>query len=345
MTPNFSTPSTDYRMPAEWEPHAATWLTWPHDEAHWPGLFEKIPPIWARITKELIAGEDVHILIHDTKTEKIAEKELKDAGATGDRIHLHRVLNNFSWARDHGPIFVKNANGDVRITHWMYNAWGEKWMYDMDEHIPSIVSKLIDMPETRIPMVLEGGSIDVNGKGSLLTTTSCLLHKNRNPQLKKNQIEQHLKEHLGVTNVLWLGDGIVGDDTNGHIDDMTRFIGEKEIFTVIEENKDDENHAPLKANLDLLKEMTDQDGNPFMIHAVPMPAPLFHEGIRLPASYSNFYIGNAVVLLPVFNDLHDSEAINVLKKAFPTRKIVPIDARDLVWGFGAFHCVTQQQPT
>lgn len=345
MTDILKTPAEGgYRMPAEWEPHAATWLTWPHDEAHWPGLYEKIPPIWARMAKELSAGEDVHILIHDAKTEAIAEKELKKAGATSDRIHLHHVPNNFAWARDHGPIFLKNKKGDTLITHWGYNAWGNKWSHELDDHVPEHVAKITGLTHVRAPMILEGGSIDVNGQGALLTTTSCLLHPNRNPGLRKPQIEQNLKDYLGVTKVLWLGNEITGDDTNGHIDDMTRFIGPNTIFTVVEENKDDGNHETLQSNLELLKEMTDQGGNPFEIVTVPLPAPLVHEGIRLPASYANFYIGNAALLLPVFNDPNDSEAINVLGKAFPDRKIIPIDARDLVWGFGAFHCVTQQQP-
>ena len=331
-------------MPAEWEPHAATWLTWPHDEAHWPGKFKKIPPIWARITKELIEGEDVHILVHDTVTEKIAEKELKNAGATSDRVHLHRVPNNFSWARDHGPIFLKNDTGETLITHWGYNAWGEKWTHDLDEQVPAHIANITGIPSVRVPMILEGGSIDVNGRGTLLTTASCLLHPNRNPGLKKDQIEKNLKDYLGVINVLWLGDGITGDDTNGHVDDLTRFIGPRKIFAVIEEDENDENHAPLKANLELLKQMTDEAGHPFEIHTVPLPSPLFYEGIRLPASYANFYVGNSVVLAPVFNDANDNASINVLTEAFPTRRIVPIDTTDLVWGFGAFHCITQQQP-
>ncbi|MBI3331986.1 agmatine deiminase family protein [Candidatus Peregrinibacteria bacterium] len=343
-----------FRMPAEWEPHAATWLTWPHNENHWPGKFEKIPPIWAQMVRELSTGEDVHILVHSSEVQKNAEAELKRAGVTSSRVFLHRFKNNYSWARDHGPIFLKRSGSPERsrggqkeesmITNWTFNGWGNKWPHDLDDQVPSFVSKLTGIKEVQMPMVLEGGSIDTNGKGTLLTTSSCLLHPNRNPGMTKEQIEENLKEYLGMTQVLWLDHGIAGDDTNGHIDDMSRFIGPKTVYTVVEENPEDENYAGLEENRTSLEQMKDQEGNALEVIAVPQPAPIYYQGMRLPASYANFYIGNDAVLLPVFNDPHDAFAIETLKKAFPTRRIVGINAVDLIWGFGAFHCVTQQQP-
>ena len=333
-----------FTMPAEWEKHAATWLTWPHNPDHWPERFAPIPAYWARMAKEISTGETVHILLHDKATRKNAEEELGKIGAAGGNIRLHDVPNNFAWARDHGPIFVRDINGAKNILHWRYNAWGNKWPHDLDESIPSAVSAITGIPEIKIPMVLEGGSIDVNGLGTLLTTESCLLHKNRNPKFTKEQIEEYLKKYLGIAHILWLGDGIAGDDTNGHIDDLTRFIGPSTVVTVVAERKDDRDFAALKENLSRLEKMTDQDGNRLTIHTVPLPSPVMVGDLRLPASYANFYIANDVVLLPVFDDPNDEKAVRTLQEAFPTRRIAAIDARDLVWGLGAFHCVTQQEP-
>lgn len=331
-------------MPAEWEPHAATWLTWPHDEAHWPGIFERIPAFWARMVKELETGEDVHILIHDDDTKRNAHEELENAGVHSERVHLHRAPNNFSWTRDHGPIFLKHEDGRVMLSHWRFNGWGEQWPHDLDEHIPEHIADITGFERAEIPMVLEGGSIDVNGRGTLLTTSSCLLNKNRNPELTKEQIERYLRETLGVRHILWLGGEIVGDDTSGHVDDLTRFVAPGTVVTVVESDPHDENFAALQENLTLLRSMKDQDGTPLTVIELPLPSPVILGGTRLPASYANFYIGNAAVLLPVFDDPNDAIAIEALTRAFPDRRVVPINARDLVWGFGAFHCVTQQQP-
>lgn len=333
-----------FRMPAEWEPHAATWLTWPHDEAHWPGKFATIPPIWARIVKELESGEDVHILIHNAQTEIVAERAMQKAGITGRRVHLHRAPNSFSWARDHGPIFLKDAAGRTLICHWRYNAWGKKYAYKLDRAIPEHVARITGLPKVEAPMVLEGGSIDVNGLGTVLTTESCLLNANRNPQLSQAEIEQNLKDYLGVRHILWLKEGIVGDDTDGHVDDLARFVGPRTVVTVVEKRVNDENYGALRENLKRLRGMTDQDGQELEIIELPMPAPVIFDGVRLPASYANFYIGNEVILLTAFQDPQDQIAADALQKAFPTRRIAVIDARDLVWGLGAFHCVTQQQP-
>ncbi len=344
-------------MPAEWEPHQGTLLTWPHDEAHWPGLFQYIPAIWARMTKELEVGEEVHIVTHDEALETEIKKELQKAKVQGDRVFFHRIPSNFPWARDHGPIVVKNAKGEGIFLDWKFNAHGNQWAFDKDDQIPSLLAKEMQLPSKNVSMILEGGSIDVNGQGTLLTTEDCLLNPNRNPDLTKEQIENMLKAELGLTNVLWLGKGIAGDDTSGHVDDLTRFVGPKTVVTILNDNPDDQDYAPLQENLDRLQTMKDQDGNPLEIITLTQPKPVYvheqeptkaiiteKEGFRIPASYANFYVANECVLLPVWNDPHDQAAIDTLQKCFPTRRIVPIDSRILTWGFGSFHCTTQQIP-
>lgn len=337
-------PTPPFRMPAEWEPHHATWLTWPHDELHWrelPEVFAHMPAVWARMVKELEEGEDVHIAVHNDEVEAIIKKAFKEGKVQGDRVHLHRIPNNFCWMRDHGAIGVKDAKNQNVLLHWRYTAYA-KWQHDLDDAIPYEMQKIMNMPMIDIPMVFEGGSIDVNGKGTVLTTESCLLNKNRNPDMTKEQIEEQMKKYLGVTNILWLGGGIEGDDTDGHVDDLTRFVNPTTVVTATEENPDDVNYAPLKENYERLQTMKDQDGNPLSIIKLPMPAPVVVNPERLPASYANFYIGNKVILLTVFDDPNDAVAIDALQKCFPDRKIAAIPARDLVVGFGAFHCATQQ---
>ena len=337
------------RMPAEWERHEATWLTWPHAEEHWPGKFELVPAIWARMVRELETGEDVHVLVADETVERRAREAMAAGGVRGERVRLHRVPNDFAWARDHGPIFVTDApygeSGGRRVVlDWGFNGWGGKWPHERDDVVPRHVAAITGIPCAEGPMVLEGGSIDVNGLGALLTTESCLLHPNRNPSLSRETIEENLRRFLGVRKVLWLGDGIAGDDTDGHVDDLTRFVGPRTMLTVVEDDPADENHRPLAENLERLRAMTDQDGRPLEVVTVPMPAPVVHEGQRLPASYANFYVGNDVVLLPVFDDPADEAAVAALRRAFPGRRVAAIPSRDLVWGLGAFHCVTQQMP-
>lgn len=336
-------------MPAEWERHEATWLTWPHDERHWPGRFENIPSVWARIVKELEIGEDVHIFIHDDETNESAHKALAEAGVVGACVKFHRAENNFSWTRDHGPIFLKNSQGDRVIIDWLYNAWGGQWNYKKDDALPQEASRITEIPVIDVPMVLEGGSIDVNGTGTLLTTESCLLNPNRNPGFSKADIEKRLMTYLGVTNILWLKEGIQGDDTSGHVDDLARFVGSATVVTVVSEDPSDPDFQPLQENLKRLKGMKDQDGNALTVITIPQPKPVFVRGssnelFRIPASYANFYIGNEVVLLPVWNDPNDEKAIDILKKCFPDRRICPIDSRELTFGLGSFHCVTQQMP-
>lgn len=337
-------------MPAEWEPHEGTILTWPHipkgekEHPHWPGLFDHIPAVWARMVKELEQGEDVHIVIHNRETEDAATAAMKEAGVTGDRVTLHRISNQFAWARDHGPIVVKNREGKRLFLDWGYNAWGGQWPYELDDQVPTKLAKALMQPSVTIPMILEGGSIDVNGQGTLLTTEDCLLNPNRNPDLTKEQIEAQLKEHLGLKKILWLGQGIQGDDTSGHVDDLTRFVAPSTVITIVSDDPKDPDYAPLQENLKRLRTMADQDGTPLTVIPITQPKPVMVQGQRIPASYANFYIGNECVLLPVWNDPHDAAAIKVLQDCFPTRRIVPIDSRELTWGLGSFHCVTQQIP-
>lgn len=346
-----------YRMPAEWEPHEATILTWPHDERHWPGVFDRVPAIWARIVKELEAGEDVHLIIHDEATEQSALSEMKKAKVQGDRVRLHRIPNNFSWVRDNGPIVIKNQKRERLFLDWKYNAWGGQWPHDLDDRIPTLLARELKQPSLEVAMVLEGGSIDVNGCGTLLTTENCLLNPNRNPNFTQEQIERNIKDQLGVSHILWLEEGIRGDDTSGHVDDLTRFVAPSTVVTIINENPDDPDYASLRENFRRLKTMTDQDGCPLTVIPIVQPKPVLVQkhpskaaqpeeetGFRIPASYANFYIANECILFPVWNDLHDAAAIDTLQRCFPDRRIVPINSRILTWGFGSFHCMTQQIP-
>jgi agmatine deiminase len=340
-----------YRMPAEWEPHAATWLTWPRkDGISFPDKFEPVPAFWVKMCELLSPGEEVHINAFDEAHEAEILGHLEKARLkVGERVFVHRFPAYEPWCRDHGPIFVINeqrkSHPPMAAVDWGYNAWGNKYPpFDLDDAVPQHVAKLLNIPLFTPGIVMEGGSLDVNGKGTLLTTESCLLNPNRNPGLTKKQIEKYLKDYLGVTAVLWLGDGIVGDDTDGHIDDITRFVDEETVITMIEEDPKDPNHEPLRENYRKLQTMKDQDSNPLRVITIPMPGAIFEGDQRLPASYANFYVGNDVVLLPVFSHYNDKIAVETLQELFPTRKVVPIDCVDLIWGLGAFHCVTQQQP-
>lgn len=342
-----------YRMPAEWEPHKGTWLAWPHLVDHWPGKFEKIPLVYAEIIDALIeGGEEVFICVNNEKMEReargILEEQFADAGKKPadafSKIKFFRIPTDASWSRDHGPIFVRDSDGKLVIEDWIFNAWGEQWPYGKDDVVPQKIAEALKMPIIRPGIVLEGGSIDVNGKGALLTTTQCLLNKNRNPHLNQKQIEQYLGDYLGAEKVLWLGEGIVGDDTNGHVDDLARFTDPQTVVCAVEENKSDENYEILRRNFEELQKMTDQDNKPLRIVPLPMPKPVFYEGERLPASYANFYIANKAVLVPTFRCKNDERALQILSGLFPTRKMIGIDCTDLVWGLGTIHCSTQQQP-
>ena len=336
-----------YIMPAEWEPHEATWLAWPHNVDHWPGKFEPIPAVFAAIAKALLPSEKVYICVNDDAMEQSARSALRAVGVSldSDRLTFFHIPTNTSWARDHGPIFVRNEKGERVITDWIFNTWGGKYPpFDLDDVVPQKIGGIFKVPVLEPGIVMEGGSLEVNGQGTLLTTTQCLLNKNRNPHLTQAQIEGYLNKYLGATKVLWLEEGIIGDDTDGHIDDIARFVNPTTIVCAIEDNTADENYSILQKNHEDLKKMTDQDDRPLSIETIPMPDPVIHEGQRLPASYINFYIGNSVVLVPTFRDRHDAEALATLGRLFPGRKIVGIDCVDLVWGLGTIHCSTQQQP-
>jgi len=333
-------------MPAEWEPHAATWLSWPHNPATWPGKVEVIPQTWVEIVRALLPGEEIHLLVRDETVAAEARRFLGDAGLIGPRLHLHRVkTNDGAWMRDVGPTFVANEGGELAAVDWTFNAWGGKYgPWDDDDRVAAQVAEIAGVPRFAPGIVLEGGSIEVNGRGTLLTTESCLLNPNRNPGLGRGDIEKILREYLGVRHILWLGDGIVGDDTDGHIDDLTRFVDPRTVVTVTTDDSTDPNYEPLTANQRRLRDMRDQDGVPLRVLTLPMPRAVIYEEQQLPASYANFYIGNDVVLTPTFAQPSDEVAMRVLADLFPSRRIVGIHAVDLVWGLGTFHCVTQQQP-
>ncbi len=337
-----------FRMPAEWEPHRGTWLSWPHKEASWPGKFAAVPGIFARMVRLLADREEVHINVAGPAMEAEVRRFLASQGAGSGSVFFHHNPTNDAWCRDHGPIFVqRQSNGKVEelILDWDYNAWGGKYPpYDLDDVIPTRIGQEYGIPVHHPGMVLEAGSIEVNGRGTLLTTEACLLNPNRNPQLGRDDIEARLRQHLGVSNILWLGDGIAGDDTDGHIDDLTRFVDATTVVTVVEEDPADENYEPLQQNLGRLHTMCDQDGTPLRVVPLPMPRPVVYQGQRLPASYANFYIANGLVLLPTYDSERDGEAQTILERLFPGRDVIGIDCTDLVWGLGAFHCVTQQWP-
>jgi agmatine deiminase len=334
-------------MPAEWEPHRGTWLSWPHKEASWPGKFTPIPGIFARMVGLLADHEEVHINVAGPAVEDEVRRLLADSGTDTGNVFFHFHPTNDAWCRDHGPIFIQRPEVDrpQAVIDWGFNAWGGKYPpYDLDDVVPTRIARELSLPVFEPGIVLEGGSIEVNGRGTLLTTESCLLNPNRNPALTRLEIEQFLRAYLGVRHILWLGDGIAGDDTDGHIDDLTRFVDERTVVTVVEEDPGDENYEPLQENLKRLGGMTDQDGLPLRVITLPMPRALWHEGQRLPASYANFYIAKGVVLLPTYDPARDEKARATLQELFPSREVVGIDCTDLVWGLGAFHCVTQQWP-
>lgn len=338
--------SSGFRMPAEWEPQEAVWFSWPHKKTTWPGRFRPIHGVFAGIVAAASTYQRVRINAAKSLHDGIL-RHLNRARADLTRVTLFDHPTNDSWCRDHGPIFVKNdRTGEVAITDWQYNTWGNKYPpFDLDNAVPSRIADALQMRRFESKLVLEGGSIDVNGAGSLLTTESCLLNPNRNPHLSKEQIEAELRGMLGVTQVLWLGDGIAGDDTDGHIDDLSRFYKEEGIVTVVEPNSRDVNHRPLAENRERLASLRTAAGRPFEIMELPMPRPCYCGDYRLPASYANFLVINGAVLVPVFRQpKRDREALEILGVCFPGRDIVPIDCLDLVWGLGTLHCISQQQP-
>ncbi|MGK6350870.1 agmatine deiminase family protein [Parapedobacter sp. DT-150] len=337
-----------YRFPAEWYPHRATWLSWPHKEASWPGKLETVFGPYCQFIKEVSAGEQVCINVADAAMEASATTHLLHAGVDLSRVTFYHHPTDDAWCRDHGPAFLINPDADTKkiIVDWGYNAWGNKYPpYEQDDVIPTLIGKALDIPVYHPGIVMEGGSVDFNGKGTILTSTACLLNKNRNPHLSQPEIEEYLYAYYGASQILWLGDGIVGDDTDGHIDDITRFVNADTVVTVIEENRSDENYAILQDNLRLLKKMRLQDGKQLDIIELPMPTPVVYDGQRLPASYANFYIANTVVAVPTYrDDRNDQRALDILAGCFPDRKVVGIDSFEIIWGLGSWHCLSQQEP-
>jgi agmatine deiminase len=365
-----------YRMPAEWEPHEGTWLSWPHNPRTWVGNFGPIPAVFAEIVRALCERENVHICVRDGSSEASVLKLLQGGKVDCANVRFYHIPTNDAWARDHGPIFIRrdgkaqslplleaaeNQSGSsseiesapIAIVDWKFNSWGEKYPpWDDDDAVPEKVAAILKMPCYHPRVVLEGGSIEVNGNGTVLTTESVLLNPNRNPSLSKKQIEARLDEYLAARNVIWLGDGIAGDDTDGHIDDLSRFVNPTTVVTVVEDDSEDINYKALHENYERLQSARDQDGAKLEIVKLPTPGKVFRGAVhadrpaeeRLPASYANFYIGNGAVLVPVFGHANDKKALGLLSDFFPGRKVVGIQCKDLVGGYGAIHCVTQQQP-
>ncbi len=349
-------------MPAEWEPHAATWLAWPHYRGDWPGKFEPIPWVYAEIIRNLARHERVDLIVKDAAAERKARKLLGRAHALSRNVRFHRWPTNRVWLRDSGCIFCScgagtfarespGQNPSFLALKFRFNAWAKYSDWRHDDKIGSLMATVAEAPEvhplhreTRV--VLEGGSIDVNGCGTILTTEECLLSKvqQRNPHMARKDYEKLFADYLGAPNVIWLGKGIAGDDTHGHVDDLARFVAPNTVVTVVENDPKDANYKPLRDNLSRLRAARDQAGHPLNVIEIPMPRPAMFEKRRLPASYANFYIANGVVLVPVFNDPNDRIALDTLAELFPTREVLPIYAGDLVWGLGTLHCMTQQQP-
>ena len=342
-------------MPAEWEKHAATWVGWPQNRTDWPGKFEAIQWVQADIVRYLAADEDVNILVRDARTRSSARDTLTRCHADLKRVKFHLWPTNRGWTRDSGPIFVKSDSGAIAITDWRFNAWAKYPDWKLDNKIPERIAGKLKLrtfqPEVKrggkpYHVVLEGGSIDVNGQGLMLTTEECLLSpvQRRNPGLSKLDMERLFTDYLGVDKVIWLDRGIAGDDTHGHVDDISRFIADDTVLTVVESSRGDTNFEPLQENLRRLRDATDIHGRKLQIVELPLPRPVIFSGQRLPASYANFYIANGRVLVPTFNDPNDRLALTILAEVFPDREIVGIHCGDFIWGLGAIHCMTQQQP-
>ncbi len=338
-----------FYMPAEWHPHEATWLSWPKDPETWPDRVPQAQEIFLKMMRAVSANEKINLLVDDEKAEMSVRSRCKFAGA--QNIRFIRMLTVDSWVRDYGPNFLISDDGRLAYNDWVFNAWGNKYEeLKRDNSVPAQLESILNVPRFEPGIVMEGGSIEVNGAGVVLTTEQCLLNRNRNPHLSRAEIEQYLKDYLGAAKVLWLGEGIVGDDTDGHIDDIARFVSPTTIVCAVEDDPLDANYEILQDNLKRLKRMTGADGRQFEIVTLPMPGIVGGQSTdarnldRLPASYANFYIANSVVLAPIFGHQNDSRAIETLQRLFPTRRVVSINCEPLVWGMGTIHCVTQQQP-
>ncbi|HAK11038.1 MAG TPA: agmatine deiminase [Chitinophagaceae bacterium] len=336
-----------YYFPAEFAPHVATWLSWPHKEASWPGKIHTIYPYYAQFVKVLTESELVRINVVDAAMQDFATAHLLKAGVPMDKVEFFLHPTNDAWCRDHGPAFLINPNAANKkvIVDWNYNAWGDKYPpYDLDDVIPTRIAEHYGLPVYYPGIIMEGGSVEFNGAGTLLTSTACLLNPNRNPHLNQEQIEGYLRNYYGVEQILWVDEGIVGDDTDGHIDDTVRFVNADTVLTVVESNKQDENHAILQHNLKQLQQMRLLNGKQLNIVELPMPDAVVYEDQRLPASYANFYISNQHVIVPTFRCDKDDQALSIIQQCFPERTVVGIDSTEIIWGLGSFHCLSQQEP-
>lgn len=340
-----------YHMPAEWEAHDSTWLAWPHRRSDWPGKLPIIPWVFGEMVRRLTPGERANILVNDAGSETAASQLLEQVGVDLQQVRFWRFATDRVWTRDYGPMFVAGDDGAKVIVDFRFNAWAKYRDWKHDDAVPAQAAKVLKLERLEPTsegkrVVLEGGAIDVNGAGLLLTTEECLLsvEQARNPSLSRDELEQVFADYLGMKKTLWLNRGIAGDDTHGHVDDLARFVGVRTVVAVEETNPNDANYAPLQENLERLNGFTDLEGRSLEVITLPMPEPLFLNGQRLPASYANFYIANSVVLVPTFNDPHDRIALGTLADLFPGRKVVGIHAVDLVWGLGTLHCMTQQEP-
>jgi agmatine deiminase len=334
-------------MPAEWAPHEATWLSWPHNQETWPTQLPQVQHVWVEMIRALSLCERVNLLVNDEATRHDVTARLRSAGANMDRVSFFHIPTVDVWMRDYGLTFVTRVGQDnpLAANDWIFNGWGGKYRaYEEDDSVAREIVSRLKIPVFTHPVVLEGGSIEVNGCGTCLTTEQCLLNKNRNPQMSRVQIDQLLKDSLGAAHLIWLAEGIVGDDTDGHIDDIARFVDPTTVVCVVEKNAHDENYAALQENYERLQGATDQDGRKLSIISLPSPAPVYSGGLRLPASYANFYIANGAVLVPLFEDANDGKAMGILKELFPRREVIGLPCNAVVAGLGAIHCVTQQQP-
>ncbi len=336
-----------YRFPAEFEQHAATWLSWPHKQESWPGKIEKIYPSYCRFIVTLAEQEPVHINVVNEEMKDFAREKLEGLSANMNRIKFYTHPTNDAWCRDHGPAFLINPKAEqpLIVIDWNYNAWGNKYPpFDLDDRIPTLIANAYQIPVLYPDIIMEGGSVDFNGQGTVITSESCLLNQNRNPLLSRSGIESFLEAYYGVEQVLWVKDGIVGDDTDGHIDDTVRFVNPDSVLAVVEEKKSDENYEILQKNLSDLKSMRLLNGKQLNIIELPMPDKIMYEDQRLPASYANFYIANGLVVVPTFKSDKDEKALRIIQDAFPERKVTGIDSTDIIWGLGSFHCLSQQEP-
>jgi agmatine deiminase len=351
MKPSAGSPPTPaslgYTMPAEWAPHEATWLSWPHNRETWPTQLRSVQDVWLEMIRALSSHERVDLLINDELSQRDITSRLQNAGAAMGNVAFYDIPTVDVWMRDYGPTFVTRNHHEnpLAFNDWIFSGWGGKYKsYEQDDNVAREIAARIKVSVFAHKVALEGGSIDVNGCGTCLTTEECLLNVNRNPHMSRAQIEQFLKDSLGVTHILWLGKGIVGDDTDGHVDDIARFVNPTTLVCAVETNSRDENYAALQENYERLQGATDQDGRKLSIIALPCPRPVYSEGLRLPASYANFYVANEMVLVPAFEDTHDGKAMGILKELFPDREVIGLPCTTVVAGLGALHCVTQQQP-